>query len=261
MKNLLARVRALPVFAVFIAVLALCAPAFALLVQPIVIRMQSSGSAANAALTVVNDRNRPNTVEIKINKLVLPEKGPLQLVPDDGKNFLVFPPIATIQPGKTQVFRIRWVGDPALAEAQSYMFTSAEVPIDQPGQSGVQVVYAIQSLLTVSSPKLTSDVAVVASERTTHDYPASERLPARTEQGLAVTFINSGADVAFISDYSMHAEIPGSKWKLDVDSSGIQQYVGLGLVPPHARRQLFLPIADVPPTGDVQFTFKRGAKR
>lgn len=234
----------------------IAAPAYALLVQPVVIRMQSNGSKASAAITVVNDRNRPNTVEVRVAKLTVPEQGPVQLTADPGNDFLVFPPIATIQPGKTQVFRIRWVGDPVLPEAKSYMFTTSEVPIEQKGQSGVQLVYAIQSLVTVSSPKLQSTISVASAARGTHAYAATETVPAHTAPGLIVTFVNDGNDVAYISDYAMRMEIPGTPWKLDVSSADIQQYVGLGLIPPNARRQLFVPVANLPASGDVRFTFK-----
>ncbi|MDQ2878642.1 MAG: fimbria/pilus periplasmic chaperone [Pseudomonadota bacterium] len=237
------------------AILAATTPAVALLVQPIVIRMQTSGKQASAAITVVNDRNRPNTVELKLSKLVVPKDGPVQLTPDNGDNFLIFPPIATIQPGKTQVFRVRWVGEPVLGEAQSYMITTGEVPIEQKG-TGVQVVYAIQSLLTVSSPKMASVVSVVSAERASHTFPASETGAAHTDPGMNVTFANTGNDVAYISDYAMRMEIPGTPWKLDVNSRNIQQYVGLGLIPPNAQRTLFVPVTDLPATGEVKFSFK-----
>lgn len=235
--------------------LAVANPAIALLVQPIVIRMESGGHKANAAITVVNDRNRPDTVELKLSKLVIPKQGPVKLTPDNGDNFLIFPPIATIKPGKTQVFRVRWIGAPVLPEAQSYMITTSEVPIEQKG-TGVQIVYAIQSLITVSSPKLVSQISVVSATRATRDIPASDTQPAHTEPGLDVTFANVGNDVAYISDYAMRMEIPGTPWKLNVNSRDIRQYVGLGLIAPNAQRRLFVPVQNVPPTGDITFSFK-----
>ena len=93
-------------------------PSFALLVQPIVIDMSTNGARSNAALTVVNDRRTPETVEITVGKLTLPERGAPQITEDKGDDFLVFPPRATIAPGKTQVFRIRWIGEDRFVEQE-----------------------------------------------------------------------------------------------------------------------------------------------
>jgi fimbrial chaperone protein len=237
--------------------LAATGPAFALLVQPVVIRMDTSGPHASAAITVANDRNTPDTVEITLAKLSLPEKGTPLLTPDKGDDFLVFPPIATVLPGKTQVFRIRWVGDPVLAQARTYMFTTSELPIDQKKDSGVQIIYAIQSLVTVTSPGLKSDVSATAVTRTSHDFPGNDGKPARTEAGLDITFVNGGENVAFLSDDVIKLEITGEHaWSTTIQSADVSKYLGLGLLAPNSKRQLFMAIPDVPPSGDVQLTLK-----
>ena len=232
-------------------------PAFALLVQPVVIRMDSSGAHASAAITVINDRNTPDTVEISLAKLSLPQKGAPVLTPDKGDDFLIFPPIATVAPGKTQVFRIRWVGEPVLAQALTYMFTTSEVPVDQAKGSGVQLVYAIQSLVTVTSSNLKADVEAVAATRAVHAFPGNDGKPARTEAGLNVTFANTGEDVALLSDYVIKLEIAGAHpWSTTIASSDVSKYVGLGLLAPDSKRELFMSVPDVPASGDVKITLK-----
>jgi fimbrial chaperone protein len=151
---------------------AMASPASALLVQPVVIDLQTSGEHTNAAITITNDRNRPDTVEVSVNKLTLPEKGAPVLTPVNGDNFLIFPPTATIQPGHTQVIRIRWVGEPVLAQSQTYMFATSELPIANAKGTGIQLLYSIQSLVTVTSPTLKPDVHVISAVRDTETHPA-----------------------------------------------------------------------------------------
>ncbi len=247
------------------------APASAILVQPIQIRMDSNGQQSSGAITVINDRNRPDTVEISVSKLLLPQQGNPEMTKDDGNEFLIFPPVATIDPGKTQVFRIRWVGDPVLPEAHSYMFTTGELPVNQTDGSGVQLVYAIQSLVTVSSPGLTSAVTVGAVVRTdkkpdeTDKKDATDakvgdqaKKPGAIVHGITVTFENGGNDVAFLSDYSMKLETAApNAWSRSLNYTEVSAFVGLGLLTPNSKRDIFLPIGDVPSSGDVKITLKQ----
>ena len=246
------------------AVVLSAAPASAILVQPVQIRMTSTGGQSSAAITVINDRNRPDTIEIGVSKLSLPQQGGAEITKDDGSQFLIFPPVATIEPGKTQVFRIRWVGDPVLPTAQSFMFTTGELPVNQAEGSGVQLVYAIQSLVTVSSPGLTPAVTVSAVARTDKKIDAapskdgSDAKPAEVAHGIMVTFENGGNDVAFLSDYSMKLETAGpNAWSRSLTNADVSTFVGLGLLTPNSKRDIFLPIGDVPATGDVKITLKQ----
>ncbi len=236
------------------------APASAILVQPVQIRMNSTGEQSSGAITVVNDRNRPDTIEISVSKLSLPRQGSAEMTKDDGNEFLIFPPVATIDPGKTQVFRIRWVGDPVLPEARSYMFTTGELPVNQTEGSGVQLVYAIQSLVTVSSPGLISAVtasAVVRTEKKNDEASSQAKKSDDIVHGITVTFENGGNDVAFLSDYSMKLETAApNAWSRSLTNEEVSNFVGLGLLTPNSKRDIFLPIGDVPPSGDVKITLK-----
>ena len=51
------------------------APAYALLVRPVVVELTSTGNGASSSLEVVNDRNIAMTVEVKVQTLTVPEKG------------------------------------------------------------------------------------------------------------------------------------------------------------------------------------------
>lgn len=258
------------------AVLLAAAPASALLVQPLVLRMETSGPGASAAISVVNDRNRANTIELKLSRVTLGETGAPQLTPDNGDDFLIFPPIATVQPGRTQVFRIRWIGADRLDRARPYMITTQEVPVDQAG-SGVQVVYAIQSLVSLRSPGMESAVEAVSLTRASREpaaapaatatAPSSDKSPmpatapaaAQPEQGVELVVANTGTDNLFLSDYALRLSGPGG-WKAELSQGAVERAVGLGFVPAGGRRRLFLPVAQVP-EGALQVVFRRAGAR
>lgn len=234
------------------------APAQAVLVQPMVIRMTTAGQGSNAAITVVNDKNRPDTIQVKVSKLTVNETGAPITEPVKGDDFLIFPPIATIEAGKTQVFRVRWVGEPKLDKAALYMITSQEVPVDQQG-SGVQVVYAIQTLVAVSTPGMTATPELVSQTPAEHDFAATPQEPAHHAVGLDVVIGNTGTNALFLSDYSLRLE-DGKGFKQDLSPVDVEHAVGLGLVPPQSRRQMFIPVKDLPKTGPVTITFRKDDK-
>lgn len=219
-------------------------PALALLVRPIMLNLTSTGSGANGQIEVVNDRNRPIAVEVRVNRLTLPERGDAVLIPDDGDDFQIFPPIASIAPGERQVFRIRWIGEPSPAESQLYMFSTSELPVSAtPTQAQVEVLYAINSVVTVRSPAARADVTVAAIERgvSTGDTPVP---------GLFVTFTNDGASHGFLGASTLR--LTGeSGWSHTVAPDEASRAFGLGLLPPNSRRTMFLPLADVPTGGAI----------
>jgi fimbrial chaperone protein len=160
-------------------------PAVALLVRPILINLTTTGSGANGSLEVVNDRNRPMAVEVKVNKLEVPERGAVIVTPDEGSDFQIFPPIASIPAGGRQIFRIRWIGEPNLAASRLFMFSTAELPVaETTGQTSVQVLYAIQSVVAVRPPQARSAIEVAEVRRA--------KSP-KGEDGLEIIFANEGA--------------------------------------------------------------------
>ncbi|WP_206239871.1 fimbria/pilus periplasmic chaperone [Novosphingobium terrae] len=233
-------------------------PAQAVLVQPMVIRMYTAGQGANAAITVVNDKNKPDTIQVKVSRLIIGETGSPQTEPVKSDDFLIFPPIATIEAGKTQVFRLRWVGEPKLDKAGLYMVTSQEVPVDQQG-TGVQVVYAIQTLVAVSTPGMTSAPELVSQTATERDVPESPQGPAHHEAGLDLLIQNTGNNALFLVDYGLRLQ-GDNGFKQDLSTVDVEHAVGLGLIPANARRHMFIPVKDLPKTGQITVTFRKDGK-
>jgi P pilus assembly chaperone PapD len=177
------------------------------------------------------------------------------VTPITGDEFLVFPPTATVQPGQTQVVRIRWVGDPILKESRAYMFNTAELPVNQLKGSGVQVVYAIESLVTVTSPSLKPNIAASAGMIETETQPANSDHPARTVPGMGVTISNSGNGLDFLTNYKF--TLKSGAWSMTIDPHDVAQYVGLGLVLPNSKRHFFLVLPNLPAAGPVEFSLER----
>jgi fimbrial chaperone protein len=227
------------------------APAYALLVRPVVVELTSTGNGASSSLEVVNDRNIAMTVEVKVQTLTVPEKGDPLLTPSNGDDFLVFPTIARIPAGGRQVFRVRYIGEPNPEHSRLFMFSTSELPVStQPGASKaeVQVLYSINSVVTVRPPKSAAEIKVANVQRATND---------KGEQGIEITFQNDGAAHGFIGAASMSLSDGG--WKKALDANSMGKAFGLGLVPAQSRRVMFLALPDAPATGAIQADVKPAA--
>src|SRR6185437_13322690 len=112
--------------------------------------------------------------------------------PDSGDDFVIFPTIANIAPGARQVFRIRYIGNPSIAQSKLYMFSTAELPVPldpNEKQAQLQIVYAINSIVTVKPPKAKPDVRVAEVDRKTSS---------KGVHGVDVVFQNDGPAHAYI---------------------------------------------------------------
>lgn len=223
---------------------ALASPALALLVQPILIQMESSGQRSNAFIRVQNDRNRPTAIEVTVQTLEIPERGPVVTKADPGDDFLIFPARATVQPGATQIFRIRWIGDPALAQSRTFMFSTAELPVDMTGRGAtVQMLYAINSIVTVAPPRVQPVLSVVSVERASN---------AEGKPGVNLLVANASAAHGLFSRSAVR--VRGANFDQLLNSTTLNAAVGVGLVPPKARRMFFVPLDGVPSAGALRAT-------
>ncbi len=228
-------------------------PAHALLVQPLVIEMQSSGSRTNTSLRVVNDRTVPMTIEVNVNRLIVPENGPVSVEPIDGDDFLIFPPQATVAPGATQIFRVRWVGEPVIEQSQLFMFQTEELPVERTleGGAAIQVLYAIQSVVAVAPPRGRADIGVESAVRET---------AADGRTGARVMFTNDGNSHVFLSGGRMTIS-NGAGWRRVLEGAELNEVIGLGLLPPAARRSMFVAIPDLPAEGTLEVTIQPGGRQ
>lgn len=218
-------------------------PSAALLVQPVFLDMRYSGVQSNGGIRVVNDRNRPVSVEVTVSSLEIPEAGAAVFTPIEGEDFLIFPAVANIPPNGTQIFRIRWVGDPTLAEGKLFAFTTSEMPVEIDGTSGaaVQLLYAIQTVVAIGPSRSRAEIAPIAIRRAESADGA---------KGVVVTFENTGVLHGQVNSSTITVSGP-SGWSHRMEPAEVSNALGLGLIPANAKREMFLAIPDVPDSGEL----------
>lgn len=207
----------------------------AMSVTPVQVEMASTGTTGRSQISVTNDSKEPMPIEIAIQKLALDENGDRK-TSKAGEEFLIFPPQALIPPGATQNFRIQWVGEPQLAESQSFMMSVNQIPVKLPkGQSAVQVVMSFGVQINVAPPQGTPELKVVGTGTET-DKKTGKRHPTLTVQNPT----------------KIHALLPqstiklsGGSWSQTLDASFLREKVGIGLVQPGKKRKFILPV-DLP---------------
>ena len=119
-------------------------------VQPMVYELAPSGSDATQSLRIENSKSTPVTLEFVASKIILDENGreTNESAEDD---FLIFPPQALIQPGKTQLVRVKYVGNPDLEQSKAYRISVKQLPVtlDKSGSTGVAMLVNFNTLANV----------------------------------------------------------------------------------------------------------------
>lgn len=200
-------------------------------VSPTHIELISVGRAGRSQIVVRNTESAPLPIEVTVDKFKLDENGGRKNV-KAGDDFLVFPAQALIPPGGTQVFRLQWVGEPMLAESQSYIVNISQIPVRRPkGQSGLQVAVSFGALVNVAPPKSQAQLDLVSTDIVTDQ--SGRRFP-------MVTVQNPSRTHALFTHSTLR--LAGEGWDVTVPRAELEQKVGIGLVQPGSRRKFVLPI-------------------
>ena len=229
------------VLSLVLAGIAAASPARAMSVSPIHIEMTSVGQTGHSQVIVTNTSNTPLPIDTAMKRLELDENGNTKTVPA-GDEFLVFPPQAMIPPGGTQVLRIQWVGEPNLAQSQSYMLTVTQIPVKLPKtQSGVQVVMSFGIIVNVAPPQGQSNLKLVSTGIAIDK--AGKRHP-------TITVEDSSNVHAVLQSAVLH--LSAGAWSRTYQPGEIAQSIGIGLVQPGKRRKFVLPDVLPADAGTVQ---------
>ena len=206
----------------------------AMSVTPVHSEMTSAGNQSRSQVTVTNTGTAPMPVETGLQRVHLDENGERKMSVA-GDEFLVFPPQAIIPPGGTQVFRLQWVGEPMLAESQSYMFNVSQVPVKFPkGTSKVQVVMNFGVIINVAGNTGAPSLKVTNTSITT-DKQGKRR--------VVMTVENPTKTHALLPEGKI--SLAGGSWQGSLSPTELSEKIGIGLVQPGKRRKFVLPI-DVP---------------
>lgn len=107
------------------------------------LKLHIDSKSKTEVLRVVNEGAETVTVQIDAKHWSLDGAG--QDIYGDAPDIVVFPKMATIQPGETQVIRIGYTGGPATRE-KTYRLFVQELPVSKPGET------ALKFAITLSLP-------------------------------------------------------------------------------------------------------------
>jgi fimbrial chaperone protein len=238
--------------AMFLFAAAVPAVTIATTVSPVVIDLQTSGRQVVSNISVTNTSAGPMTMEIAVVPLKatatgFEPAGP----PDSDEDLLVTPPSALIAAGKTQTFRVQWVGDPEMTRSKHYYVSVNQLPVKLPeGQSAVQIVYNFNVLVSVSSPDQKPQLTITSVAPAVVDGKAVAE----------VTVRNSGTAHGYISQHRLKiVETTATGAELEsktISGSEFQQLVGYGLVATNQTRTVDVPLnGPVPPGARLSAVF------
>jgi fimbrial chaperone protein len=206
----------------------------ALTVSPVQVEMTSAGGKARATVTVINNSTAPLPIEAVVQRMTLDENGRAQ-TSKAADEFLLMPPQAMIAPGATQNFRIQWLGEPMLAESQSFFIFFNQVPVKQPaGQSAVQVVMSMGVMVNVAPPQGQAGLKVVTTGVATD---------AKGMRHPTITVQNPTKVHALLPEANIRLSSGG--WSQTVPPGLLSETIGSGLVQPGKQRRFILPV-DLP---------------
>jgi P pilus assembly chaperone PapD len=223
---------------------------YAMVVQPVVIDLTTSGRGMSQVITVENTFDKPLPVEMRIEGLELTPDGVNESGKDPGE-LSVFPPQALIQPGQRQSFRVQYVGDPVLSNSRHYFVTAAQLPVQtNDTQSNVQLLYNFQVLVSVS-PEGSKPVLSIVSAEIGKDA-AGAPVP-------VITVANASAAHGYLSRGRVRIVqfAPDGReiFRKEISGPEMQQTVGYGLIGGGQTRRMTLPIPLAQSGGRIEALF------
>ncbi len=135
---------------IFIAIAMYGPVAVAQSVQPMVYQLETIGNNSSTNLTIENTKSSAITYEMLAVKVSHDEMGN-ETRTDAEDDFLIYPPQTLVAPGKKQIIKVKYVGDPELELSQTYRILVNELPIDLSGgdNSGISVAINFSTLCNI----------------------------------------------------------------------------------------------------------------
>lgn len=223
---------------------------YAMVVQPVVIDLTTSGRAMSQVVTVENTFDKPLPVEMRVEGLDLTPDGVNATGKDPG-DLSIFPPQTLIQPGQRQSFRVQYVGEPALARSKHYFLTAAQLPVQTNDiQSNVQLLYNFQILVSVSPDGVKPALSIASAEigKDAEGNPAP-----------VIAVANASAAHGYLSRGRVRVVqfAPDGKeiFRKEISGPELQQTLGYGLIGGGQTRRMTLPMRLPQPGGRIEALF------
>lgn len=147
-------------------------------VQPMVYVLAPSGSQAMKRLVITDTDTGPLDIELQAFAVDVDVNGTRTFTPADD-SFAVFPPQASLQPGASQSFQVRYIGDPNVTKGRLYVVRVHQVNVtyterqNEAGQlSRVALAMNFNTTVVVQPTKLEAKVSVakdLAPDNNGHD--------------------------------------------------------------------------------------------
>ena len=143
--------------------------------KPIVVQLAPSGAGASQQMTITNSHKVPIAIEVKaFRREQLPDGSDKLTAEND--DIIISPPQMVIQPGSSQAFKVRWVGEPNPQRELAYRIVTTQLPINFKSEKKGEVnaklnlTYKYEAALYVvppgSAPAATlADAAPVTDEK------------------------------------------------------------------------------------------------
>ena len=222
--------------AAIIAMICAAGPALAYEVEPMRLILDLGSNRTSTVISITNTRETRLPVEIVMKRRIVHPDGRQEFVVAD-EDFSVFPPLALIEPGESQAVRLTYIGAPTLTDSQAYVAEVQEVPVSQPGFTGVVFAYNFGVAVYLRADAAEADVTLTEIRR--------------EADGLHFQAVNEGTDFAMLSDMSLRISL-GSE-TLRLEPAQLAELVENPIIPPHSVRDFHLAITDLP-DGDVRIS-------
>ncbi|MGR5267427.1 fimbrial biogenesis chaperone [Vibrio astriarenae] len=187
-------------------------------VEPMVHNLLSFGNKSQATYRLSNPSSIEAAVEATVYIRKIDAAGNEELTPSND-DFIIMPPIASIPPGSSQLFRVRYLGEPQLHKSLSYRIIFNQLPI-QEEKDGITILYSFGTLVFVSpenvQPELEAsiDSNKLTIKNTGNGFADLSTLESVSLQGLNQNYSYSWAEIA---DYAgLNFLISGQSTTIDL---------------------------------------------
>lgn len=164
-------------------------------VQPMLATIAPSGSDSHLTMSIKNTGAVAITLELIPFRATVDDNGTPKRV-DEEADFLVYPAQSAIEPGKEQTVQIRYIGEPALAEARMYGVRISQLPVSAPGYTGTANAGSTASDVKVSFNFLSHIIVSPVAAKAAIAIQETAREP---NGDLVLSITNSGNGIAVLN--------------------------------------------------------------
>lgn len=219
---------------------------YAFEVTPLYLEMTAGGKGASASLTVENSSPQRLALETEVVERKVTADSKETRHPDED-SFLIFPPQAMVEPGKTQVFRLQWLGGPDIPASRSFYVMLKQLPVNFTADtaSGIKFLTNIGASVHVlpMQPQLSG--------------VAEEIAPTVAKGKPQLTFFvrNTGSRLFYTDGVRYRITGQGLDSPLEIDGETVRQTEQTELITPGGRRKLMLPLPKAVTAATVAIVF------